>query len=89
MIKMIYIAICVLDILMSMELSMIISREAQERELKPIRKVSVNERIVALIKSALFWITPILNLFIFISLIFCYTEAGREAFLDKMLENYE
>lgn len=90
MLKIIYVAICVLNILMLIELSYKVAREIKKNNLHRIKSVSLFEKVIAIVKFLIFALTPILNLIIFfVELISLNTEDGLNNYLDKTLEDYE
>ena len=90
MLKIIYGAICVLNVLDLIELDYMLKRIIKEHNLHRIQKVSLIEKIIVIIKLLIFAFTPILHIALLLVGFRClYTEEGKDDFFEKALENYE
>lgn len=90
MLKIIYVAICVLNVLMWLELLYKAKREIKENNLHCVNHLSMIEKFIAIVKFLIFVFTPILHLMVFFAeLVSLHTEAGLDTYLDNVLEDYE
>ena len=90
MLKIIYVAICVLNVLMYIALISMVRGVIKEHNLHIIKKVPSLVNIVALMVYLFFALVPILHLLMFVGEVASlYTEDGKEIFFEKVLENYE
>lgn len=90
MLKIIYIAICVLNLLMYIALISTVRSIIKEHNLHIIKKPSLLENVVALIVYLFFALVPILHLLMFVAEVASlYTKEGKDIFFEKVLENYE
>ena len=90
MLKIIYVAICVLNVLMYIALISMVRSIIKEHNLHIIKKVPSLVNFVALMVYLFLALVPILHLLMFVAEVASlYTEDGKDIFFEKVLENYE